>query len=157
MTETLKQFWREHKFARYKYEVIDQQIVRTGILGYSRAIVRECDGIVLATLNRVGVLTVFPEYAWDGMTCAFDTDDTMRASLFHDVLTQMIREGLSMRERPAIDALFYRIIIEDIGTLAAGLKGRIVYHAKCFRARSYWAAVRMFGWLWCQPKGKKVS
>lgn len=66
-------------------------------------------------LNRLGVLTIFMGYAWDGPSGpTIDTDNFMRGSLVHDALYQLMREGkLSQEHRRAADKLLQDICVED--------------------------------------------
>lgn len=57
-------------------------------------------------LTAEGLLTVRKGYAWDGASGpTFDTRSSMRASLVHDALYQLIREGqlLFEEDRPRAD------------------------------------------------------
>lgn len=67
------------------------------------------------TLDTDGLLTVFNGYAWDGASGpTFDSKSSMRGSLGHDGLYQLMRLGLLDRKhRPAADRLFHRLCIED--------------------------------------------
>ena len=59
-------------------------------------------------------LFVLERYAWDGPTVIPDSPDLMRASLFHDALYQLIREGkLDMSFQKMADKLFKKIYIEE--------------------------------------------
>jgi len=62
-----------------------------------------------------GTLTVREGYAWDGPSGpTIDTPSSMRASLVHDALYQLMREELiGMHNRPIADELLYQICIED--------------------------------------------
>ena len=62
------------------------------------------------------ILTVRKGYAWDGASGpTIDTDNTIKASLIHDVLYQAIREGvLPPRYRRKADYEF-RCILRDEG------------------------------------------
>lgn len=58
-------------------------------------------------------LFVLERYAWDGPTVIPDSADLMEASLFHDALYQLIREGkLDMSFRKYADKLFKKMYIE---------------------------------------------
>jgi hypothetical protein len=82
-----------------------------------------------------GWLTVSKGYAWDGPSgLTFDTKNWMRASLVHDALYQLIREGHLPRDPPirkSVDQLMRAHLLED------GM----------WRIRAAWsyAAVRRFG------------
>ena len=71
-------------------------------------------GIVYAGINE-GVLWIAEHYAWDGPSGpTIDTKTFMRGSLFHDVLYQMIREGvLDKKYRIVADKLLRKICLED--------------------------------------------
>lgn len=66
-------------------------------------------------LDENGKLTCHKGYAWDGASGpTFDTPDSMRASLAHDALYQMIRMGLLPEScRAEADALLKKLCIED--------------------------------------------
>lgn len=67
------------------------------------------------SLDTDGTLTIQFGYAWDGPSGpAFDTPDFMRASLVHDALYQLLREGrLDPSMREAADNEMHRICLED--------------------------------------------
>jgi hypothetical protein len=67
------------------------------------------------TLETDGTLTIRVGYAWDGASGpTIDTRDSMRASLVHDALYQLMRIGLLARSfRPAVDNIFRRMCKED--------------------------------------------
>lgn len=85
------------------------------------------------TLRVGGLLTIEAGYAWDGPSGpTVDTSDSIRASLVHDALYQLIRVGhLPKSFRREADRIFREICLE------AGM-GRV-------RAYSWWAALRLFG------------
>ena len=66
-------------------------------------------------LNEAGRLTIRSGYAWDGPSGpAIDTANTMRGSLVHDALYQLMRRDLLGRSyRHAVDKEFHRICRED--------------------------------------------
>lgn len=67
-------------------------------------------------LTRRGRLTIQAGYAWDGPSGpTFDTLTFMRASLVHDALYQLMREGLLDRNRwrPVADRLLRAMCRED--------------------------------------------
>jgi hypothetical protein len=90
-----------------------------------------------------GILTIAKGYAWDGPSGpAVDTPSFMRASLVHDALYQLIRDGqLGMSYRDEADRALYDLCIED------GM----------FRPRAWLAhqAVRMFGKPAADPKHRR--
>ena len=66
-------------------------------------------------LTPNGVLTIRAGYAWDGPSGpAIDTPNFMRASLVHDALYQLMRQGLLDRQlyRKPADAEMKRIVVE---------------------------------------------
>jgi len=61
-----------------------------------------------------GSITVEKGYAWDGATGIPDNPDNMRASLFHDFLYQLMREGsLDRSHRDIADQLCKRLCLAD--------------------------------------------
>jgi len=87
------------------------------------------------TLFTSGLMFIEPGYAWDGASGpTIDTKSSIRASLVHDALYQLIRQGLlPLSERAAIDRLFHRILKED--------------KMWKWRAYAWYRAVRRLGWL----------
>ena len=101
--------YRELK--RYKYQLLED---------YSLQIELEPpSGIVSAggwiCLDDDGMLWIKSGYCWDGASGpTVDTPSSMRGSLVHDALYQLMREGLMPQEaRPGADALFWEIVVED--------------------------------------------
>lgn len=80
-----------------------------------------------------GHLTIFPGYAWDGASGpTLDTPSSIRGSLVHDALYQLIRtQQLPPEMKTIADNLFEKLIKED------GMWG--------IRARVWWEAVKNFG------------
>lgn len=66
-------------------------------------------------LDMRGNLVIKAGYAWDGASGpTIDTDSSMRGSLVHDALYQLMRKDLlQMSARPAADRLLEEICIED--------------------------------------------
>lgn len=66
-------------------------------------------------LTTAGQLTIKTYYAWDGASSAIDTKSTMRASLVHDALYQLMRAGdLDYNtQREAADDLYRQIALDD--------------------------------------------
>jgi hypothetical protein len=83
-------------------------------------------------LDSDRILTIYNGYAWDGPSGpTVDTPDSLRGSLVHDALYQLMREGhLGQDWRPIADTLLRAICLED------GMD-----HA---RADLWFAAVRAF-------------
>lgn len=67
------------------------------------------------SLSETGWLTVRKGYAWDGPSGpTIDTKDSLRGSLVHDALYQLMRLGLlSQSYRDEADALLKKLCIED--------------------------------------------
>jgi len=80
-----------------------------------------------------GVLTIREGYCWDGASGpTIDTKSTMRGSLVHDALYQLMRMGLIGQEyKPIADQTFRKLIRAD-GMCA-------------FRGWYYYNGVRFFG------------
>lgn len=97
----------------YRYQLQADYSVFIGLLGYKI----RTDFI---TLTESGWLTIRKGYAWDGATGLPSTPRSlMRASLVHDAMYQLIRNGLFDR-RDVADELFFEFAQED-GFMAAPL------------------------------------
>ena len=97
----------------YRYQLATSYSVFIGLLGYKI----RTDFI---TLTESGWLTIRKGYAWDGATGLPSTPRSlMRASLVHDAMYQLIRNGLFDR-RDVADELFFEFAQED-GFMAAPL------------------------------------
>jgi len=95
----------------YKYESVDGYTCSTGIV--RRGITDQAISHPYMHLDKNGVLEIFPGYAWDGSTCSFDKN-SLRASLVHDALYQLMREGLlDKKYRKQADQLYRDMLIED--------------------------------------------
>lgn len=94
----------------YKYQLAaDEGFPSTGIVP-SRYIETE-----FITLTTSGDLMIRSGYAWDGASGpTLDTKDSLRASLAHDALYQLLRWGhLDQRWREPVDDYFGRLLEED--------------------------------------------
>src|SRR6187551_3124913 len=111
----------------YKYLLRRMYSVKTPIYP------SECIKTPWIHLSRGGMLTIMMDYAWDGPSGpTVDTKDSMRGSLIHDALYQLIRMGhLDAELKNPIDRFFRDVLIQD-GMLA-------------LRAEAWYAAVRAFG------------
>ena len=91
-------------------------------------------------LETTGFLTIYAGYAFDGPSGpTFDTKTFMRASLVHDALYQMMRNGkLDLNHRLNADNIMRTICRED------GMNR--------FRAWYVYQAVRRFGAMALKPK-----
>jgi len=95
--------------AGYKYQLAEDEVFITGLP------VNEAIETTFIILDVTGRLTVKAGYAWDGPSGpTIDTKSSMRGSLAHDALYQLLRMGLldaALRKR--IDDLFGDICAED--------------------------------------------
>lgn len=112
---------------KYKYELTRLHNDYTGIKRET-----ESKGRYI-TLYDSGVISIKEGYRWDGASGpTIDCEESMRASLLHDALYQLMRVGfLSKQYRKEADLLFYQVLRED------GMN--------FFRALYYYWAVRLFG------------
>jgi len=94
--------------AGYKYQLEEQTGYETGI---ALGVDTETDYF---KLDRVGRLTIYKGYAWDGPSGGVDSKNFLRASLIHDVLCQAIGDDLiPQRYQIIADQLLKKIAIED--------------------------------------------
>lgn len=95
----------------YKYQLLATYRIQTGIETNLPSAV----GNDWVRLYPSGFLEIEQGYAWDGASGpTIDTKDTMRGSLVHDALYQLIREGsLGMPMKAVADSLFRSILRED--------------------------------------------
>ena len=129
------------KLQGYKYELME----------YIEVPVALPDVLTMAhyVIIKDGKMAIRGNYAWDGASGpTFDDKTNMRASLVHDALYQLMREGLLDREhRKYADELFRDICIQD------GMNK--------FRAAYYYRAVRIFGRWTClkekNPRGAIIE
>ncbi len=156
----------------WKYELLEPEICYIEQLPEC-----ETEYIGLRTVTsapEASVLVVKSRYAWDGASGpTFDTPTNMRASLFHDALCQLIREGLlDGKYRKYADELLRAHMLEDQLKDADGLlviygaDGQVLYQSKKkkglrrslylrwgrFRANGYYYAVRGWSKLIPQPR-----
>ena len=126
------------KIRTYKYQLTDMYI---HALPPAFDGVEAKNGYIQISHN---ILTIRIGYAWDGPSGpTFDTKDSMRGSLVHDALYQLIQFGyISKDYRGPADRLLYDICVQDgMWKPRAGL-----WH---------WA-VRTFG-AWANRKRKKYD
>ena len=98
----------------YKYVLAEEVTHKAGI-GSSGFDLPHC------RINSWGFLTIDAGYAWDGASgLTFDTKSSMRGSLIHDALYQLLREtGFGRngdghdRNRYAADQIIRNVCIED--------------------------------------------
>ena len=94
-------------------------------------------------LGAKGSLIIWKGYAWDGCSGPTIDDKTnVRASLAHDALYQLMRQGhVSLEYRKTVDEVLYLLCLQ------AGMWK--------IRAKYYHWAVRKFGAPAADPKNKK--
>lgn len=110
----------------YNNRLLGRYAIQTGIIG-------EDGGNNYVGLGPAGRLTIESGYSWDGITGPVPTTRrNIRATLVHDALCQLLREGLlPAHYRTEADALFREVCIED------GAWRPVAW--------LYWACVRQFG------------
>lgn len=93
----------------FKYQLVKGYQVQTGITGAAARIPHFIE------LDQDGALRIFAGYAWDGASGpTIDTKNSMRASLIHDALYQLMREGkLGQEWRDEADKLLHDICVKD--------------------------------------------
>lgn len=121
----------------YKFQLQADADFQTGITGH------EID-IQFILFAADGRMTVKRGYAWDGATgLPIQFDHILRASLCHDALYQLMREGLlDLRHRLKADRLFRAICIED------GMP-------RIMAAQAY-ALIRLIGERFAEPQPREV-
>jgi hypothetical protein len=94
--------------AGYKYQTYHDYSLQTQITGY------DVDTEFIK-LTPWGMLTIWRGYAWDGASGpTMDTKSSMRGSLVHDALYQLLREEkISQHYRKLADEMLRDICIED--------------------------------------------
>jgi len=98
-----------HYRGGYKYQLDFSYSVRTPICPTKDV---HCEFV---SLTRDGLLTVEEGYAWDGASGpTIDTASSMRGSLVHDALYQLMRQNLLPHTcRPAADDMLFNLCVED--------------------------------------------
>jgi len=93
----------------YKYQLAADYTVEVGIFPPKSIACQWC------MLSNNGFLTILEGYAWDGASGpTIDTKSSMRGSLVHDVLYQLIRLGkLDISWREKADDILHNICVED--------------------------------------------
>lgn len=122
--------YKKIKDSKYKYELVNQYSIQLPeeLIPGSEILT---DYIIISS---AGWMTVKNGYQWDGASGpTIDSKGSMRGSLVHDALYQLIREKrLPKSCRKDADQLFKKICNQD------GLGW--------FRAGYYYWGVRLFGW-----------
>lgn len=95
--------------AGYKYQLVEDYSIDCGIKPAELIVTR------FLMLDTSGILTIRAGYAWDGASGpTIDTSDSMRGSLVHDALYQLMRERLIGQEwRRHADDLMRVILLLD--------------------------------------------
>ena len=93
----------------YKYQLAASYTVEVGIFPPKSIATRWC------LLSHNGFLTILEGYAWNGASGpTIDTKSSMRGSLVHDALYQLMRLGLlDISWRSKIDDILHNICVED--------------------------------------------
>jgi hypothetical protein len=129
---------RIYYLAGYKYQLVAAETFLTPLIGYGNI------ASSFIVLENDGKLTAMAGYAWDGPSgpCP-DLHCFMMSSLVHDVIYQLMREGLLPQSaKPIADRLFH-----DMSAEAAPLEimADIVYEA-----------VDHFGYSSCEKREREV-
>lgn len=113
------------KLKGWKYQLLDNYKIYVEI--YPRADI----STAYLHLTTGGQLIIRAGYAWDGASGpTFDTPCTMRASLVHDVLYQMMRLGvISISYRKYADTLLRDILAYDGRTFLNRIRAWYFYWA----------------------------
>lgn len=92
----------------YKYQLVEDYQIETDISGLSI-------GTPFISLTRSGLLTIKAGYAWDGASGpTFDSKSSMRGSLVHDALYQLMSIYPDLRQfRLYADELLFIIGKQD--------------------------------------------
>lgn len=96
------------KLKSYKYQLVDEFKYQISITGFDA-------NTPFIQLDAEGHLTISKHYAWDGASGpTIDTRNSMRASLVHDALYQLLRmKLLPQSEVIPSDRLFRKMLIKD--------------------------------------------
>lgn len=126
--------------AGYKYQLAAEVIIKLPFFVYE---VRERNNWVC--IDHAQNLIFAPGYAWDGASgMTIDTKATIRPSLAHDGLYQLMRENLlfAHKYKPLADKLLLDLLIED------GMNS--------LRATTWYLGVKMFGHQATQPRKNEL-
>lgn len=121
---------------KYRFRLLRDQVEKVQVDGVAAAMV-DTPYISL----RGYTLIALAGYAWDGASggLAINTRNSIRGSLNHDELYQLIRDGhLAKGNRKAADRVLRRILRED------GMSA--------FRAWLWYRSVRAVGWTAVRPR-----
>lgn len=120
----------------FKYRLVEPYEISLPIYGHS------IDADYL-DLNAAGRLLIRAGYAWDGPSGpTVDRRNTLRASLVHDALYQLLRLGvIDPHYKRTADDMFRQLLLED------GMNS--------VRAWAYWKAVSLFGGAATRPSAER--
>ncbi len=120
----------------WKYELLNDA-VECVELPYCLAFHIDTDYIGIAG----DYVVVRKRYAWNGPNVVPDSPDLMRASMFHDALYQLMREGyISKKNRRYADRLFRDIYIREATRIVKKKKGKVTWADK-LRIKAYSKAI----------------
>ena len=96
------------KLTSYKYQLVEE-------FKYNTDVTDNNINLPYIKLNKEGGLTVAQNYAWDGASGpTIDSPSSIRASLVHDALYQLLRMELLTQDHVIIaDKLFRKMLKED--------------------------------------------
>ena len=132
--------------AGYKYQLAEPYEERL-LISLARSV-----GTKWISLGPNGFLAIALGYAWDGPSGpTIDTANSIRGSLVHDALYQLIRlEKLSTRFRFFADELYERMCQEDAAGAWWGWR-----HLLQVRAKAHFAVLRLFGAGAIEPEAER--
>lgn len=118
-TDMVKLKYKKIDHPEYKYELIEDYVIRTPIKG--RHISQK-----YFELFRIGLLRLHKGYRWDGATCFPDFDWIVLPSAIHDCFYQMFRLGLlAVALKDKVDMLLREQIYD--GSWYKKVMSRLVY------------------------------
>ena len=142
----------------YKYQLIEEWectfILKSSSFSISKGVSRSLKFLEFRVVedseensddNSHYKLVVRHEYAWDGLSYFWDSSSSMRGSLVHDALYQLMRESVlsTTKDRPTADKILRDLCVQD------GMWE--------FKAWLIYVGVRIFGERYASPsEAKKV-
>ena len=139
--------WYERLPRWWKWRVLEPQQWYVPEFAGLYAEIRDKTGRLLAALDD-GWIYAYYDYRWDGASGAVDRG-LMLASLIHDILYQMIREGMIGPKRWA--RRIADLVMRRISKYQAAGKSRRVRALAWVRRWADWAGVRIGGWRAVRP------
>ena len=126
------------------YRLLGDEMTKTGILGHNIYTDMYC-------LSPDGLLLANSGYTWDGASGALDTRSILRASMFHDVLCEMINKDLlPMSTQIVADKLLISLIEEywdnyfDDGSYCKAVLACFIKPFTGLRRKYIYRAVRLY-------------